>query len=215
MVQTLHSTLPSEITQATSAAGLQIVSSTAGISLGGAPTTRFTLALNAQAHDSQAHDSQARDSQTRDSEALPRANQAEKTLYLELSDSFEPARPEFRAELTAFLAETAARLRNPVPNGILTLTGIPLTYADFAWPFHESSAGADTSLVHGLVRLDSGADENGQASPLHAKIAAAMTVTFREIVKAPEQPFAESFILNAVRKASWSLSRAATANPSP
>jgi hypothetical protein len=200
MVQTLHSTLPSEITQATSAAGLQIVSSTAGISLGGAPTTRFTLALNAQAHDSQAHDSQARDSQTRDSEALPRANQAEKTLYLELSDSFEPARPEFRAELTAFLAETAARLRNPVPNGILTLTGIPLTYADFAWPFHESSAGADTSLVHGLVRLDSGADENGQASPLHAKIAAAMTVTFREIVKAPEQPFAESFILNAVRK---------------
>jgi hypothetical protein len=27
-----------------------------------------------------------------------------------------------------------------------------------------------------------------------------MTVTFREIVRAPEQPFSESFILNAVRK---------------
>ena len=43
-------------------------------------------------------------------------------------------------------------------------------------------------------------DASGQPSPLHAKIAAAMTVTFRDIVRAPEQPFAESFILNAVRK---------------
>ena len=35
---------------------------------------------------------------------------------------------------------------------------------------------------------------------MHAKIAASMTVTFAEIVKAPEQPFAEQFIYNAVRK---------------
>jgi hypothetical protein len=35
---------------------------------------------------------------------------------------------------------------------------------------------------------------------LHAKIAASMTVTFRDIVAAPEQPFAEGFIYNAVRK---------------
>jgi hypothetical protein len=35
---------------------------------------------------------------------------------------------------------------------------------------------------------------------LHAKIAASMTVTFAEIVKAPEQPYAEGFIYNAVRK---------------
>jgi hypothetical protein len=35
---------------------------------------------------------------------------------------------------------------------------------------------------------------------LHAKISAAVTVTFAEIVAAPEQPFAEGFIYNAVRK---------------
>ena len=35
---------------------------------------------------------------------------------------------------------------------------------------------------------------------LHAKIAASMTVTFRDIVAAPEQPFAEGFIYNAIRK---------------
>jgi hypothetical protein len=67
--------------------------------------------------------------------------------------------------------------------------------AKFGWPFHESTSGADTSLVHGEVRL-----EDGGESVLHAKIAASMTVTFRDIVPAPEQPFAEGFIYNAVRK---------------
>ena len=33
-----------------------------------------------------------------------------------------------------------------------------------------------------------------------AKIAASMTVTFAEIVPAPEQPYAETFIYNAIRK---------------
>ena len=83
---------------------------------------------------------------------------------------------------------------------MLTLTGIPLSYSGFAWPFHESTAGADTSLVHGQINLEDGAQPGTQPGLLHAKVAAAMTVTFREIVKAPEQPFAESFILNAVRK---------------
>jgi hypothetical protein len=35
---------------------------------------------------------------------------------------------------------------------------------------------------------------------LHAKVAVSMTVTFRDVVAAPEQPFAEGFIYNAVRK---------------
>jgi hypothetical protein len=77
----------------------------------------------------------------------------------------------------------------------LTLHGIPLSFGRFGWPFHESTSGADTSLVHGEVRL-----EDGHESVLHAKIAASMTVTFRDIVAAPEQPFAEGFIYNAVRK---------------
>jgi hypothetical protein len=50
-------------------------------------------------------------------------------------------------------------------------------------------------LVHGVVGL-----EEGSGSPLHAKVAASMTVTFAEVVPAPEQPYAESFIYNAIRK---------------
>jgi hypothetical protein len=49
--------------------------------------------------------------------------------------------------------------------------------------------------VHGEVKL-----EDGKESPLHAKIAASMTVTFAEVLPALEQPFAESFVYNAVRK---------------
>ena len=86
-------------------------------------------------------------------------------------------------------------MRNPRPDAYLSLTGLPLSFSQFAWPFHHSTAGADTSLVHGQINLADGGD-----GILHAKISASMTVTFREIVKAPEQPFAEGFIFNAVRK---------------
>src|SRR6185312_16414562 len=48
---------------------------------------------------------------------------------------------------------------------------------------------------HGEVWL-----EDGKEKLLHSKVSASMTVTFREVVAAPEQPFAESFIYNAVRK---------------
>jgi hypothetical protein len=152
--------------------GVQVLSSDASASFAGAPTTRFALALAAD---------------------------PSKSLLLELSDSFDVDKPEFAEQLNIFVAEVAKRLRNPIPTAILTLGGIPLTYTHFAWPFHESSAGADTSVVHGQVNL-AAPDAEGKPSPLHAKIAAAMTVTFREIVRAPEQPFSESFILNAVRK---------------
>ncbi len=165
---TPNAALPAQIASATAAAGLTILLTEGATSFSGEPTTRFTLALPAD---------------------------ASRTLQLELSQGFNAAQPEFAEELARFLTETASRLRNPLPSGFLTLGGIPLTYTGFAWPFHESSAGADTSLVHGQINL-----VDGQGSVLHAKIAAAMTVTFREIVRAPEQPFAESFILNAVRK---------------
>ena len=72
---------------------------------------------------------------------------------------------------------------------------MPIRFDGFAWPFHRSTSGADTYLVHGVAHL-----EDGTGSPLHAKIAASMTVTFADIVPAPEQPYAESFIYNAVRK---------------
>ena len=73
--------------------------------------------------------------------------------------------------------------------------GIPLSFGRFEWPFDESSSGADTSLVHGEARL-----EDGGESVRHAKIAASMTVTFRDVGAAPQQPFAEGFVYNAVRK---------------
>jgi hypothetical protein len=152
--------------------GVQVLSSDASTSFAGAPTTRFALALHAD---------------------------PSKSLLLELSDSFDVDNPEFAEQLNIFVGDLARRLRNPIPTAILTLGGLPLTYTHFEWPFHESTAGADTSLVHGQVNL-AVPDAEGKPSPLHAKIAAAMTVTFREIVRAPEQPFSESFILNAVRK---------------
>ena len=160
--------LSAQVAAAASAVGLQIQSSEPSTSFDGTPTTKFALTLAAD---------------------------SSRATQLELSQAFDAANPEFSAQLALFLGETAKRLLNPRPNTFLTLGGIPLSFDNFAWPFHESTAGADTSLVHGRINL-----EDGTPSILHAKIAAAMTVTFREVVRAPEQPFAESFILNAVRK---------------
>jgi hypothetical protein len=121
---------------------------------------------------------------------LATASDPGKTMRLDLSQSFD-----FSAGLAPYLVEAARRMRNPRPECYLTLSGLPLSFTQFAWPFHESTAGADTSLVHGQVNL-----EDGAGSVLHAKIAASLTVTLRETVEAPEQPFAESVIYNAVRK---------------
>jgi len=41
---------------------------------------------------------------------------------------------------------------------------------------------------------------DGGPQQLHAKLAASVTVTFAEIVPAMEQPYAESFVYNAIRK---------------
>ena len=160
--------LAGQVEAAAKAAGLVAVSSEVGKDFSGNPTTRFTLALAAD---------------------------KAKTQVLELSDHFDFSRTDLLEEVAAYLAETAKRLRNPRPDCYLTLHGFPLSFGNFAWPFHLSTSGADTYLVHGEIRL-----EDGQESVLHAKIAASMTVTFAEIVKAPEQPFAEGFIYNAVRK---------------
>ncbi len=160
--------LAGQVEAAAKAAGLVVVSSEVGKDFSGNPTTRFTLALAAD---------------------------KAKTQVLELSDNFDFSRTDLLEEVGAYLAETAKRLKNPRPDCYLTLHGLPLSFGKFAWPFHLSTSGADTYLVHGEIRL-----EDGQESVLHAKIAASMTVTFAEIVKAPEQPFAEGFIYNAVRK---------------
>jgi hypothetical protein len=157
-----------QVESAAKAAGLVVVSSESGEKYSGGATTKFTLAL---------------------------AGNANKTQLLELSEGFEFGRPDLRDGVKAYLAEAAKRLRNPRPDCYVTLHGLPLSFGRFGWPFHESTSGADTSLVHGEVRL-----EDGGEAVLHAKVAVSMTVTFRDVVPAPEQPFAEGFIYNAVRK---------------
>jgi hypothetical protein len=97
--------------------------------------------------------------------------------------------------MTAHLAAEAKRLRNPRPECYVTLGGLPLAFGQFEWPFHRSTSGADTYIVHGEIALADGGTRN-----LHAKISASVTLTFAEIVPAMEQPYAETFVYNAVRK---------------
>jgi hypothetical protein len=160
--------LAGQVEAAAKAAGLLVVSSEIGADFSGNPTTRFTLGP---------------------------ISEPGKTQVLELSDKFDFSRADLLGEIEVYLAEAAKRLKNPRPDVYLTLHGLPLSFGKFTWPFHLSTSGADTYLVHGEVRL-----EDGESDALHAKIAASMTVTFAEIVLAPEQPFAEGFIYNAVRK---------------
>ncbi len=148
--------------------GLVVLGTETGEKYSGGATTKFMLAL---------------------------AGDERKTELLELSEAFEFGRTDLMEGVKAYLAESAKRLRNPRPDCYVTLHGLPLSFGRFGWPFHESTSGADTSLVHGEVRL-----EDGGESALHAKVAVSMTVTFRDVVAAPEQPFAEGFIYNAVRK---------------
>jgi len=149
---------------------LVVISAEAGTDFNQHPTARFRLGLTPDAL-------------------------TEKTLQLELSEAFDFQKPELLPEMTAYLREAAQRLRNPRPDAYVTLAGLPVSFGGFGWPFHRSTSGADTYIVHGQAHL-----EDGQASPLYAKVSASMTVTFAEIVAAPEQPYAESFIYNAIRK---------------
>lgn len=166
----LESTLSANLQAAAQQAGLVVLSIDAGSDFNGHPTTRFRLGVTTGAS-------------------------AEQTLLLELSEAFDFHKPELLPEMASHLREAASRLRNPRPDVYVTLAGLPVSFAGFAWPFHRSTSGADTYIVHGTVRL-----EDGAQSPLHALVSASMTVTFAEIVPAPEQPYAETFIYNAVRK---------------
>ena len=119
----------------------------------------------------------------------------DRSLQLELSEAFEFDKPNLLPEMTAHLAAEAKRLRNPRPECYVTLAGLPIAFGKFQWPFHRSSSGSDTYIVHGEMHLADGGAHN-----LHAKVAASVTVTFAEIVPAMEQPYAETFVYNAIRK---------------
>jgi hypothetical protein len=168
MTAEVKSSLVNSIQTAASQAGLTLVSTTQGSDFHGEPTTIFELGLN---------------------------DGSDRTHKLELTHDFDFDKPNLLPEMAAHLAAEARRLRNPRPECYVTLGGLPLAFGKFQWPFHRSTSGADTYIVHGEMYLADGKD-----SGLHAKIAAAVTVTFAEIVAAMEQPYAETFIYNAIRK---------------
>ena len=168
MTAELKASLVSSIESAAAKAGLALVSTTQGADFHGRPTAVFQLGL---------------------------ASLPGRTLKLELSEAFDFDKPHLLPEMTAHLAAEAKRLRNPRPECYVTLDGLPLAFGKFQWPFHTSTSGADTYIVHGEIQL-----ADGTANNLHAKIAAAVTLTFAEIVPAMEQPYAETFVYNAVRK---------------
>jgi hypothetical protein len=166
----LETSLTATLGTAAREAGLTVLSAEAGIDFNQHPTAKFLLGLGADAL-------------------------AERTLLLELSDAFDFHKSDLLPEMITHLRESAQRLRNPRPDAYVTMAGLPISLGSFRWPFHRSTSGADTSIVHGIARL-----EDGHSSPLHTLISASMTLTFAEIVPAPEQPYAETFIYNAIRK---------------
>ena len=165
---TSKANLVSSIEAAAAKAGLKLVSSTEAADLNGQPTQIFQL-------------------------GLPGSD--DRRLQLELTEAFEFNKPNLLPEMEAHLAGEAKRLRNPRPDCYVTLGGLPLAFGKFQWPFHRSTSGSDTYIVHGEIALADGGTQN-----LHAKVAASVTVTFAEIVPAMEQPYAETFVYNAIRK---------------
>jgi hypothetical protein len=170
MAAVLKSQLVTQVEAAAAKAGLTLSSVREGADFKGRPTAVFEL-------------------------TLPTAAATGRTLKLELSESFNFDKPELLPQMTAHLAAQAKRLRNPRPECYVTLAGLPIAFGKFEWPFHQSTSGADTFIVHGEMHLADGGEHN-----LHARIAAAVTLTFAEIVPAMEQPYAETFVYNAVRK---------------
>ena len=165
---TSKANLLASIEAAAAKAGLRLVSASEAADLNGQPTQVFQLGL------------QGLD---------------DRRLQLELSEAFDFDKPDLLPAMAAHLAAEAKRLRNPRPDCYVTLGGLPLAFGKFQWPFHRSTSGSDTYIVHGEISLADGGTHN-----LHAKIAASVTVTFAEIVPAMEQPYAETFVYNAIRK---------------
>ena len=168
MTAQLKDSLAVSVKTAASQAGLSVLSVASGSDFNGAPTAIFQLGV---------------------------PGSEGPTLQLELSEAFDFDKSHLLPEMAAHLAAAAKRLRNPRPECYVTLAGLPIAFGKFQWPFHRSTSGADTYIVHGEMSLADGGSQN-----LHAKVAASVTVTFAEIVPAMEQPYAESFVYNAIRK---------------
>ena len=170
MTAELKTSLVKSLETAAKQAGLVLVSATQGSDFHSQPTAVFQL-------------------------GLPGAGNEDRSLRLELSETFDFDKPNLLPAMTAHLTAEAKRLHNPRPECYVTLAGLPLAFGKFQWPFHRSTSGSDTYIVHGEMYLADGGTQS-----LHSKLAASVTVTFAEIVPAMEQPYAETFVYNAIRK---------------
>src|SRR5947209_9774812 len=165
---TASQTISQTIQELAAAAGLSVADIASGTDFNGAPTSKVQLKA---------------------------ANSATYSIETSEALSAEMARrSELLGELQTYLNSLSKRLQSPRPDVFITLHGIPLSLQQFSWPYHHSTSGADSFILHGLAQLA----DNG--SPLHAKIAASLTVTFAEVLPALEQPFAEGVTFNAIRK---------------
>ena len=172
-------------------AGLNLTAAEPGIDFTGAPTTRaiVTLAATPPSH-------------------RPRA-----------SSSSNSARPLTRPipSLPPPLPSTFAR--SPSVCAIRART--PMSRCTACLSASANSPGPSTAPPQAPTPSSSRRDplEDGRGSQLHAKVSASMTQTFATVIPALEQPFAEGFIYNAVRKTldqgQLELVHPATASPSP
>jgi hypothetical protein len=109
--------LTAMIQDAARQAGMVVLSAESGTGFNQRPTAKFRLAV---------------------------AQDANRSLELELSEEFDFHKPDLLPEMTSHLREAARRLRNPRPDVYVTLAGLPVRFSGFGWPFHRSSSGADT-----------------------------------------------------------------------
>ncbi len=74
----------------------------------------------------------------------------------------------------------------------VTLSGLPLRF-DLAWPFHQSTSGADFWVLHGDIRLEN-------SDGLHALVAVNLSATVKEVMPSLGAQDAEAPVINALRK---------------
>jgi len=92
------------------------------------------------------------------------------------------------------LTRRGQRLRNPRPDAYVTMAGMPITFGDFRWPFHRLfPAPIHTLSTEWSMWPTARFPTARQSLRQHDR-------TFAEIVAAPEQPYAETFIYSAIRK---------------
>jgi hypothetical protein len=81
------------------------------------------------------------------------------------------------------------------PLAFVTLGGIPLRF-ELAWPFHPSTSGADSQVLHGKAWLLSDPEKS-----LHAEFSANVSRTIVDALPSLEPNDAEVVVINAARMA--------------